>query len=241
MGGKLIEGLDRQMNQVIAIDGPVAAGKTTVGRELARRLALSYLDTGVMYRAITWLALERKVSVTDEAGLGRLAKESNISLDGQDSRAVLIAGARVGPELWEPKVVQNVSQVAQVPAVRRALVEQQRALAAEGRIVMVGRDIGTVVLPNADLKLFITASVEVRARRRWQELQEGGQDRDFDQVLQETQERDRIDSQRADSPLVPAEDALLVETDKLDVEQVTDLIIQRLHKLAQNFSGLGQI
>ncbi len=222
-----------ESTQVIAIDGPVAAGKTTVGRKLANRLGLDYLDTGVMYRAITWLALRRKVSVTDEAALGRLAQESTIRLAGQDSSAVLVSGERVGPELWEPKVVRNVSQVAQVPAVRRALVEQQRTLAAEGHIVMVGRDIGTVVLPDADIKLFITASAEVRARRRWQELRDQGQAPDFDQVLAETRERDRIDTQRADSPLIAAEDAVLVETDDLSAEQVTDLIIQQIQERAQ--------
>lgn len=233
-----------ESTQVIAIDGPVAAGKTTVGRELARRLGLNYLDTGVMYRAITWLALRRKVSIVDEAGLGRLAQESTMRLAGQDSSTVLVSGERVGPELWEPKVVRNVSQVAQVPEVRRALVEQQRALAAEGGMVMVGRDIGTVVLPDADLKLFITASAEVRARRRWQELQDQGQDPDFDQVLQETRDRDRIDSQRADSPLILAEDAVLIETDELSAEQVTDLIIQqvrdRVQKQTQQNSRSGQ-
>ena len=222
--------------QVIAIDGPVAAGKTTVGRELARRLGLNYLDTGVMYRAITWLALQRKVSIADEFGLGRLAQESTIRLAGQDSSTVLVSGERVGPELWEPQVVLNVSQVARVPEVRRALVEQQRALAAEGRMVMVGRDIGTVVLPNAGLKLFLTASAEVRARRRWQELRHQGQDPYFDQVLRETQERDRIDSQRADSPLFPAEDAVLVETDDLSAEQVIDWIIQQVGEQVQTQS-----
>jgi len=222
-----------EVTRVIAIDGPVAAGKTTVGRELARRLGLNYLDTGVMYRAITWLALRRKVSIADEAGLGRLAQGSTIRLAGQDSSAVFVSGELVGPELWEPQVVRNVSQVARVPEVRRALVEQQRALAAEGRMVMVGRDIGTVVLPNADLKLFITASAEVRARRRWQELRDQGQEPDLDQVLQETRERDRIDSQRADSPLIPAKDAVLVETDELSAEQVTDLIIQQVREQIQ--------
>ena len=128
---------------------------------------------------------------------------------------------------------KRVSQVAQVPEVRRALVEQQRALAAEGRIVMVGRDIGTVVLPNAGLKLFITASPEVRARRRWQELRGQGQDPEFEQVLQETRERDRTDSHRADSPLMPAEDAVLVDTDELSIEQVTDLIIQQVQDRVQ--------
>ena len=226
--------------QVIAIDGPVAAGKTTVGRKLARRLDLNYLDTGVMYRAITWLALRRKVSIADEAGLGRLAQDSTIRLAGQDSTTVFVSGERVGPELWDPQVVRNVSQVARVPEVRRALVEQQRALAAEGRMVMVGRDIGTVVLPNADLKLFLTASAEVRARRRWQELRHQGQDPDFDQVLQETRERDRIDSQRADSPLIPAEDAVLVETDDLSAEQVTDWIIQQVQKRSRPSSSSNQ-
>ena len=211
-----------------------------MGRELARRLGFNYLDTGVMYRAITWLALRRKVSIADETSLGRLAQESTIRLAGHDNSSVLVSGERVGPELWESPVGHNVSHVAQVPEVRRALVKQQRALAAEGRIVMVGRDIGTVVLPNADLKLFITASAEVRARRRWQELLGQGQDTDFDQVLQETRERDRIDSQRTDSPLIPAEDAVLIETEDLNAEQVTDLIIQQVREQAQQNSRSDQ-
>ena len=152
---------------IIAIDGPVAAGKTVVGRALARRLGFTYLDTGVMYRAIAWLALQRGTPMEDEKALGKLADTYPVLLDGQESDQVLIGGHHLGAELREQRVTGNVSLVARVPAVRRALVRQQRVLAADGDIVVVGRDIGTVVLPDAGLKVFLTASPENRARRRW--------------------------------------------------------------------------
>ena len=213
---------------VIAIDGPVAAGKTLAGRELAKRLNLHYLDTGVMYRAITWLALKNSTSMEDEAALGALAEDTPIRLDGQNSDQVLVGGISVGPELRESEVDHNVSLVSRVTAVRRALVNQQRNLASEGNIVVVGRDIGTVVLPDADLKIYITASVEERAQRRWREFQAQGREADYQWVLDETQARDDMDSQRADSPLKPAEDAWVLNTDGLTGVEVVDLIVQRV-------------
>ena len=192
---------------VIAIDGPVAAGKTMVGRELAKRLGLRYLDTGVMYRAITWLAMKNDTPIEDEAALGTLASQTPIRLDGWNSDRVLVDGIRVGPELREAQVDHHVSLVSQVSPVRRALVMQQRRMASEGQIVMVGRDIGTVVLPSADMKIYITASSEERARRRWKEFQSQGRKADYQSVLNETRARDELDSQRDDSPLKPAEDA----------------------------------
>jgi cytidylate kinase len=214
----------------------VAAGKTVVGRELARRLGFRYLDTGVMYRAITWLALRHATSMGDEEALGKLARDNPMRLDGQDSDRVLLGKLRVGPELREPPVESNVSQVSSVSEVRRALVEQQRTLALEGKIVMVGRDIGTVVLPGAGLKVFVSASLEERARRRWRELLGRGLEADFQQVLEETKARDDLDSHRADSPLTPAEDAWLVDTGDLGVDEVVELVLRRLNQL----SGVDQ-
>lgn len=216
---------------VIAIDGPVAAGKTVVGRKLAQQLGFRYLDTGVMYRAITWLSLQREIPAEDEEALGQLARDNPIRLQGQDSDKVLIGGAQVGPELRDPSVDRRVSLVSQVSQVRRALVQQQRALAKEGKIVLVGRDIGTVVLPGADLKIFVTASLEERARRRWRDQLAQRTETNYQQVLEETRNRDELDSHRADSPLKPAEDAWQVSTESLSVDQVVNLILQRAQEL----------
>ena len=218
---------------VIAIDGPVAAGKTLAGRELAKRLDFHYLDTGVMYRAITWLALKNATPMEDESALGALAGETPIRLDGWNSDRVLVGGISVGPELREAEVDHHVALVSRVPAVRRALVQQQRGLASEDKIVVVGRDIGTVVLPDADLKIFITASLEERARRRWREFLAQGREADYQWVLDETMARDDVDSKRADSPLKPAEDAWVLNTDGLTGDEVVDLIVQRVNDLCQ--------
>ena len=155
------------MAGVIAIDGPVGSGKTVVGREVARRLGFKYFDTGVMYRAITWLALQLGTPIDDEEALGALAEGHPVRIQGPDSDKVLVGKWSIGPEMREPQVTGLVSLVARVPTVREALVRQQRLLAVEGRIIMAGRDIGTVVLPEADLKVFLTASLESRAQRRW--------------------------------------------------------------------------
>lgn len=216
---------------VIAIDGPVAAGKTVVGRKLAQQLGFRYLDTGVMYRAITWLSLQREIPAEDEEALGQLARDNPIRLQGQDSDKVLIGGAQVGPELRDPSVDRRVSLVSQVSQVRRALVQQQRALAKEGKIVLVGRDIGTVVLPGADLKIFVTASLEERARRRWRDQLAQRTETNYQQVLEETRSRDELDSHRADSPLKPAEDAWQMSTEGLSVDQVVNLILRRAQEL----------
>ena len=215
---------------VIAIDGPVAAGKTVVGRELARRLGFKYLDTGIMYRAVGWLARQQAVHIEDEEAVGKLAQSASIRIVGEDSDQVMVGEQPVGPELRSPDMARYASLVATIPEVRRAMVREQRAMAVAGKIVMVGRDIGTVVLPNADLKVFLTASVEERARRRWREFRREGREVDFSEVLQETRARDRRDSTRADSPLVPAQDAFLVETTDNDVNQVVDLILEQVQQ-----------
>ena len=217
---------------VIAIDGPVAAGKTVVGRALALQLGFKYLDTGVMYRAITWLALQQDVPLNDEAALGKLAEDHPVRLKGKDSNDVLVGDHAVGPELRESSVNDRVSLVARISAVRRALVSQQRVLATEGNIVMVGRDIGTVVLPDADLKVYLSASPEIRAERRWHEVTAQGHEVEFQKVLTETKARDEIDSRRADSPLIPAQDALQLDTGDLTAEQVVRRIQERIMELA---------
>jgi cytidylate kinase len=199
---------------------------------LALQLGFKYLDTGIMYRAITWLALRHRASLDDEAALGKLAEDHPVRLQGQNSDEVLVGDYRVGPELREAQVNGLVSLVARVSAVRRALVRQQRVLATEGSIIMVGRDIGTVVLPDADLKVYLSASPESRAGRRWREMINQGQSVEFQQVLSETRARDEMDSHRADSPLAPAEDAFLLDTEQQTAEQVVQRILERIQELA---------
>jgi cytidylate kinase len=216
---------------VIAIDGPVAAGKTAVGRELAQSLGFAYLDTGIMYRAITWLALKNNVPVEDEAALGNLARTSPIDLVGTSGDQVSVAGHTLGPELRESSVDRNVSVVSKATPVRTEMVAQQRKIADQSKIVMIGRDIGTVVLPDADLKIYLTASPENRAKRRWQEMQDRGQIVELMTVLSQTIKRDEIDTGRENSPLKPAEDAWELNTDGLDIRQVVQQIIARTENL----------
>ena len=216
---------------VIAIDGPVAAGKTAVGRELAQSLGFAYLDTGIMYRAITWLALKNNVPIEDEAALGNLARTSPIDLVGTSGDQVSVAGHTLGPELRESSVDRNVSVVSKATPVRTEMVAQQRKIADQSKIVMIGRDIGTVVLPDADLKIYLTASPENRAKRRWQEMQDRGQIVELMTVLSQTIKRDEIDTGRENSPLKPAEDAWELNTDGLDIRQVVQQIIARTENL----------
>ena len=213
----------------IAIDGPVASGKTVVGRLVAQRLGCRFLDTGIMYRAVTWVALSRGVGLGDDEALAGLATSLEMRLvPGEAGDRLLVDGEDVTDFLREPEVDRGVSQVSAVLGVRRALVEQQRAIASEGSIVMLGRDIGTVVLPDADVKVFLKASVEVRARRRYSELQEKGSDISYDQVASDLERRDRIDSERAASPLRPADDAIQIDTDSLSVEDIAERILAEL-------------
>ena len=217
----------------IAIDGQVASGKTAVGRELARRLGCPFLDTGIMYRAVTWLALKEAVDTDDYDALTGLAQRTPMQLNDLEGRTILLDGRELGPELRTAEVDRHVSPVSTVSGVRRELVRQQRDIAHRscqdlGGIVMVGRDIGTVVLPDAGLKVFMTASPEVRAQRRYDELISRGMPADYEEVLANALSRDRIDSQRADSPLSQAPDAFLVDTGGLTIEQVVACILERL-------------
>ena len=212
---------------VITIDGPVAAGKTVVGRELAQTLGFTYLDTGIMYRAVTWLALNKGIAIGDETSLGSLAHDNPIELVEDNSEQVSVAGNILGLELREANVDQNVSIISKAGPVRTELVAQQRKIAAKSKIVMIGRDIGTVVLPDADLKIYLTASPETRAKRRWQEMQDRGETTELMTVLTQTIKRDEIDSGRANSPLKPADGAWHINTDFLSIEQLVKQIVDR--------------
>lgn len=201
----------------IAIDGPGAVGKSAIGSLLAQRLGYRFLDTGAMYRALTWLALKLGIDLEDEKALEELALGASIELAAE---AVMVAGRDVTGDIRGEEVERGVSLVAKVAGVRRALVAQQRQMAQGGQVVVAGRDIGTVVLPHAELKLYLAASAEERAHRRHLELVQRGEEANYEQVLAELKRRDKIDSERALAPLQPAPDAKIIDTDGLNIEQV---------------------
>ncbi len=210
---------------IIALDGPAASGKSTLGSKLANSLGYLFFDTGIMYRAITWIALQHDMNLRDEAQITELAQKAQIDIrppSKNDGRScdVLIGDRDVTWDMRGGEVDANVSVVSAYAGVRRALSEQQRRIGLRGRVVMVGRDIGTVVLPEADLKVYLDASAEERARRRYDEIIARGDKADYEEILQKVIERDRIDSTRAIAPLRPADDAIIIDSDKMDVEQV---------------------
>jgi len=209
----------------IAIDGPAAAGKSTIAELLAEQLGYIYFDTGVMYRAVTWVALERGLDIADEEIITALAEKIKIDVTRptvEDGRqyTVYADDTDVTWQIRRPEVDANVSPVSAYRGVRAALTAQQRRIGQRGRIVMVGRDIGTVVLPDADLKIYLEASTEERAHRRYLEVRERGQPAVHKEILEAMRRRDKIDSEREAAPLRPADDAIIVDTDGLSIEQV---------------------
>lgn len=213
--------------EIITIDGPAASGKSTLGHKLAQALGYLYFDTGVMYRAVTWLALQQGLEISDEVAVTALAEHVKIDVlppSIEDGRAytVIVDGQDITWDIRRPEVEANVSPVSAYPGVRQALSVQQRRIGKRGRVVMVGRDIGTVILPNADLKIYLDASVEERARRRFKELRGRGEPADYNDILQSMRRRDQIDSQRKVAPLRPAEDAVILCSDGLDADQVLE-------------------
>lgn len=216
-----------QPPSIIAIDGPAASGKSTIGLRLAEALGYLFFDTGVMYRAITWLALERGVDVYDEPAVTALAKEAHIDVapaSQPDGRTcdVLENGQDITWETRSPKVDENVSVVSTYRGVREALTQQQRRIGRRGKIVMVGRDIGTVVLPDADLKIYLDATAEERARRRYEEIIARNGKANYEEILEGVRERDHIDSTRDVAPLRAAEDAIVINSDKLTADEVLE-------------------
>lgn len=222
--------------KTIAIDGPAASGKSTLGKKLADELGYLFFDSGVMYRAITWLALKKGVDLQDSTALTDLAQETEIDVrpasvpDGR-SYDVLVDGQDVTWDIRSPLVDANVSVVSAYPGVRQALTAQQRRIGLRGDVVMVGRDIGTVVLPEADLKIYLDASVEERARRRWNEQRSRGEPDHLEDILEAMRRRDKIDSSRAIAPLRPAEDAIILHSDNWDAEQVLQQVKEMLEKV----------
>lgn len=218
---------------IIAIDGPAASGKSTVGERLAGELGYLYLDTGVMYRAVTLAALERLGRTDDEEAVSQVAREIQIDFrpasvaDGRPGD-ILLDGRDVTWEVRSAEVESHVSPVSAYKGVREAMTAQQRRIGLRGKIIMVGRDIGTVVLPNADLKIYLDASVEERARRRHLELQSRGKDLSYEEVLEMMIARDQYDSTRALAPLRPAEDAILVDSEGMSAREVAQKVCEMI-------------
>lgn len=209
----------------IAIDGPASSGKSTIGVRLAERLGYLFFDTGIMYRAVTLAVIREGIDINDEAEVTRLANCVHIDVrtpsvaDGR-KEDVLLNGEDVTWAIREPEVERWVSKISAYRGVRKAMTELQRQIGKRGKVVMVGRDIGTVVMPDADLKIYLDASLEERARRRYSELVQRGETVRFEDILDGLKQRDRIDSSRDIAPLKPAEDAVIMNTDGLSVEEV---------------------
>lgn len=215
----------------IAIDGPAGAGKSTLARRVAAQLGYLYIDTGAMYRAATWVVLKNKVNLNDEQTIVRLVSQADIELKTPDESSqgrvrVFVDGDDVSMIIRSRIITKFSSPVSAIGGVRVLLVKRQQAMAAAGGVVMDGRDIGTVVLPNADLKIFLTASASIRAQRRLKELKELGQLADYDTILKEIETRDHLDTTRDISPLRQAPDAVAISTDDLTIDEMVQRVLQ---------------
>ena len=215
---------------IITIDGPAASGKTTLGKLLADDMDYLFFDTGVMYRAVTWAVLDQNINVNQEMAVSTLAQQAEIDvlppsqIDGR-SCDIRFSGHDITWEIRSSLVEANVSVISAYSGVREAMTLRQRQIGLRGNVVMVGRDIGTVVLPEADFKVFLEASAEERARRRTSELIQRAEPAEYNEILKAMKNRDRIDSTRAIAPLRPAPDAIIINTDNLSITQVFNMII----------------
>jgi cytidylate kinase len=228
----------KRTNLVVAIDGPAGAGKSTVAQRVADTLGYLYIDTGAMYRAAAWLSLAKNVDAADEEQVVAALKASKLELKEKDATSqgrmrVFVDGKEITGEIRTPEVSNLSSAVSAFAGVRKVLVAEQQKLAKGGGVVLEGRDIGTKVLPDAEVKIFLTASPEVRAKRRYRELVEAGQAVNFDELVEDIRTRDHRDTTRALDPLRQAEDAHAVDTDGLTIDQVVASILSicknRLH------------
>ena len=208
----------------VAIDGPAAAGKSTVAKIVAKKLGFTYLDTGAMYRAFTWYCLEKGVDCEDEKACVDLIPEVNIEM--RPNHIVICNGVDVSSAIRQTRVSGNVSYIASYKDIRLFLVEQQRKMAENSSVIMDGRDIGTYVLPNAEIKIFQIASVETRAMRRYEENIAKGIECTYEEIEEDVKKRDRIDSGRAFAPLKPASDSILLDTSNMGIDEVVDAIIK---------------
>jgi len=220
------------MSIQIAIDGPASSGKGTVARSVACELDFSYIDTGAMYRVVALLAEERGISWGDAEGLGKLAEELDFGFQWSGEQLVVLVGERdVSTQIRLEEIGQGASRVSEHPTVRTALLSQQKRLGEDGRVVMEGRDIGTVILPNADLKYYLDASLDERARRRTQELRRRGVDASLEKIRTELAQRDLRDKNRVVAPLRQAPDAIYLDTTSLSVSEIVNLIIEKAKTL----------
>lgn len=227
--------MNNKKELVIALDGPSASGKSTLGERLAKSLNFIYLDTGVMYRAVTLAVLNMGVDVSDENAVSRIAEKLDLdvrppSVDDGRSNDIILNNEDVTWTIRTAEVEKNVSQVSAYSRVRQAMTKIQRKIGQRGKVVMVGRDIGTVVLPDAEIKLYLDASAEERARRRFLELRKRGKDVEFSDILQDMIKRDQFDSSRLIAPLKPAEDAIIINSDDMNADDVYQHIIGLLNE-----------
>ncbi len=218
---------------VIAIDGPAAAGKSTTAKLVAGRLGYLHVDTGAMYRAVTLKVLRAGIAPDDRSRISEIVGSTRIELRRPaDDLIVLLDGEDVSREIREPRVTRAVSAVSSLRDVRAAMVREQRRMGKDGGIVLEGRDIGTVVFPNADVKFFLVATIEARALRRQAELRERGVDADIDSLRREIEERDRTDSTRSESPLRKAADAIEVDTSSMTIAEQVEFVVQKVKEKA---------
>ncbi len=221
---------------IIAIDGHSSCGKSTVARDLARKLGIAYIDTGAMYRAVTLFALQNQLvrdGEIDEEGLQKALDQIDIRFrpnPDTGSNDTYLNGQNVESEIRRLDVSNHVSQISSLGFVRKKLVELQQQMGEKGGVVLDGRDIGTVVFPNADLKIFMTASPEIRAQRRYDEMKQKGENPSFDEILKNVEQRDHIDSTRKESPLKKAPDAVVLDNSELKREEQLEWLMERLHQ-----------
>lgn len=214
---------------IIAIDGPAGSGKSTIARMLAKRLGFRYLDTGAMYRAITWKAMQKGANLEDKDALSHIADQTNIEFHGSDENLdVFVDGVNVTKEIRLPSVTNNIHYISDTPGVRQRMVKLQRKFASEGNTVAEGRDMGTVVFPQAERKFFLDADVEERARRRHAEFEPTNKKISYNDVIKDIETRDKRDTTRDNSPLIKGSDAVYINTTKMAVEDVFNMILKEI-------------
>ena len=214
---------------IIAIDGPAATGKSTTAKALAQRLAFTYLDTGAMYRAVTLLTLRKKIKISENSDLISLLERFDLKIEQHENKIlVILNGEDVSDEIRRLDVTENVSEVSALSIVRKTLVKIQRKVANDQNCVVEGRDIGTVVFPNAEVKFYVVADYDVRAKRRLLDFKRLGEEKSIDNLIEEIKKRDKYDSERKDSPLLKANDAIEVDTTNMTIEQQVDTMYKKI-------------